>query len=147
MRGTDRRSARRVRRYAAVAAAAAIGLLATACSSGSHSSGLSPAQARAQASASAKAHAAALAKDLKITPANGSRGVDPSAGISVTAVKGKVTNVTVRTSGDAVSGSLSGGGKTWHSARNLNVSQSYTVTATGTAPAARRSPRRARSAR
>ncbi len=132
MRGTDRRSARRVRWYAGVAAAAAISLLATACSSGSHSS-VSPAQARAQASASARAHAAALAKDLKITPANGSRGADPSAGISVTAVKGKLTNVTVRTSGDAVAGSLSGG-KTWHSARNLNVSQSYAVTATGTAP-------------
>jgi len=40
----------------------------------------------------------------------------------------------VRTSGDAVSGSLNDGGKSWHSARNLNVSQSYTVTATGTAP-------------
>ena len=113
MRGTDRRSARRARRYATIAAAAAIGLLATACGGG-HSPP-SPAQAKAQASASAKAHAAALAADLKITPSNGSHGVDPSAGISVTALKGKVTNVTVRTSGDAVSGSLSDGGKTWHS--------------------------------
>ena len=74
-----------------------------------------PRQVKAQASASAKAHAAALARDLKITPANGSHGAGPSAGITVTAVKGKVTNVTVRTSGDAVSGSLSDGGKTWHS--------------------------------
>jgi len=135
VRGTDRRSARRVRRYAGVAAAVAISLLATACSSGGHASspGQSKAQAAAAASASAKAHAAALARDLKITPADGSRGVDPSGGISVTAVKGTVTDVTVRTSGDAVSGRLSGG-KTWHSARNLNVSQSYTVTASGTAP-------------
>ncbi len=130
MRGTDRRPARRMRRYAGVAAAVAISLLATACSSGGHAS--SPGQTRAQASASARARAAALAKELKITPANGSHGADPSAGISVTAVQGKVTNVTVRTSGDAVSGSLSAGGKSWHSARNLNVSQSYTVTATGT---------------
>ena len=91
---------RRVRRYATVAAAAAIGLLATAC--GGHAP--SPGQAKAQAAASAKAHAAMLAADLKITPSNGSRGVDPSAGISVTALTGKVTNVTVRTSGDAVSG-------------------------------------------
>jgi lipoprotein-anchoring transpeptidase ErfK/SrfK len=132
VRGTDRRPARRLRRYAGIAAALAISLLATACSSGGHAS--APGQTKAQASASAKAHEAALAKDLKITPANGSHGVIPSAGISVTAVKGKVTNVTVRTSGDAVSGSLSDGGTTWHSARNLNVSQSYTVTATGTAP-------------
>ncbi len=129
MRGTDRKSARRGRRYATVAAAAVIGLLATACSS-SHA--LSPGQAQAQASASAKARAAELAAELKITPSNGSHGVDPAAGISVTAQTGKVTNVTVRTSGDAVSGSLSDGGKTWHSsARQLDVSQSYTVTATG----------------
>ena len=127
MRGTERRLGRRVRWYATIAATAAIGLLATACSS---SPATSPGQAKAQASASAKAHAAMLAADLKITPSNGSRGVDPSAGISVTALAGKVTNVTVRTSGDAVSGSLSHGGKTWHSTRQLNVSQSYTVTAT-----------------
>ena len=131
MRGTDRRSGARARRYAAIAATAAIALLATACGGG-HSPSPSPAQARAQASASAKAHAAALAAELKITPSDGSRGVDPSAGISVTALAGTVTNVTVRTSGDAVSGHLSDGGKTWHSARNLDVSQGYTVTATGT---------------
>jgi lipoprotein-anchoring transpeptidase ErfK/SrfK len=132
VRGTDRRSARRVRRYATIAApvmGVAIGLLATACSGG-HAP--SPAAAKAQASASAKAHAAALAADLKITPSNGSRGVDPAAGISVTALKGKVTNVTVKTSGDTVSGTMSDGGKTWHSARQLDVSQSYTVTATAT---------------
>ena len=133
MRGTDRRSARRARRYATVAALAVIGLLATGCGGSAHSSAPSPGQSRAQAAASAKARAAALAADLKITPSNGSRGVDPSAGISVTALKGQVTNVTVHTSGDAVSGSLSDGGKTWHSsARNLDVSQSYTVTATAT---------------
>ena len=118
------------RRYAALAAAAAISLLATACSSGGHAP--SPAQSTAQASASARAHAAALAKELRITPAQGSHNIDPSAGITVTALKGKVTNVTVRTSGDAVSGRLSGDGTTWHSTGNLDVSQSYTVTATGT---------------
>ncbi len=121
---------RSARRYAALAAAAAISLTATACSSGSHAP--SPAQSTAQASASARAHAAALAKELRITPAQGSRNIDPSAGITVTALKGKVTTVTVRTSGDAVSGRLSGDGKTWHSTGNLDVSQSYTVTATGT---------------
>ncbi len=136
MRATDRRPARR---FAAAAAIAAIGLLASACSSGAKAPAVSPSQSRAQASASASAHAAALAKDLKITPANGSHNVDPSAGITVTAVKGKVTNVTVTPAGstrrgDAVSGSLSGGGTSWRSDGNLAVSQSYTVTATGTAP-------------
>ncbi len=126
MRGTDRRSARRARRCAAIAAVAAIGLLAAACSGGGH------AASSGQAAASARARAAALAADLKITPANGSHGADPSAGISVIAVAGKVTSVTVRTSGDAVSGGLSDGGRSWHSARPLDVSQSYSVTATGT---------------
>jgi lipoprotein-anchoring transpeptidase ErfK/SrfK len=130
VRGTDRGSARRVRRYAIIAGAAAISLLATACG-GSTAHAPSPGQSRAQASASAKAHAAMLAAEIKITPANGSRGVDPADGISVALPKGKVTNVTVNTSGDAVSGRLSDDGKTWRSLRTLDVSQSYTVTATG----------------
>ena len=134
MRGTDRGSARHARRYAGLAAAAVIALLATACSSGGSHSTASPAQSRAQASASAKAHAAELAKDLRITPADGSHGATPSDGITVTAVAGKLTNVAVRTSGDSVSGSLAANGKSWHSTGNLDVSQSYTVTASGTAP-------------
>ena len=134
MRGTDRRSARHARRYAGLAVAAVIALFATACSSGGSHSTASPAQSKAQASASAKAHAAELAKDLQITPANGSHGAIPSDGITVTAVAGKLTDVTVRTSGDSVSGSLAADAKSWHSAGNLGVSQSYTVTATGTAP-------------
>src|SRR5260370_17942519 len=111
VRGTDRGSARHVRRYATIAAAAAISLLAAAC--GGHAQSPSPGQAKAQASASARAHAAMLAAELKITPSNGSRDVDPGHGIGVTAATGKVTNVTVRSSGDAVSGRLSDGGKTW----------------------------------
>ncbi len=122
-----------------MAAAAAIGLLASACSGGhSDTPAVSPSQSKAQASASASAHAAALAKDLKITPADGSHDADPSAGITVTALKGKVTNVSVSTTGsgssETVAGRLAGGGTSWHSGRNLAVSQSYTVTATGTAP-------------
>jgi len=116
-----------VRQYAVIAAGAAIGLLATAC--GGH--GQSPGQAKAQASASAKAHAAVVAAELKITPANGSHDVNPSGGISVTAVKGTVTNVTVRTSGHPVSGRMSDAGKTWRSTWTLDTSQTYTVTATG----------------
>ncbi len=139
MRATDRRPARR---FAAAAAIAAIGLLASACSGGAQAPSVSPSQSRAQASASASAHAAALAKDLTITPADGSLNVDPAAGITVTAVTGKVTNVTVTpaastassTAADAVSGRLSNGGTTWRSDRNLSVSQSYTVAVTGTAP-------------
>jgi lipoprotein-anchoring transpeptidase ErfK/SrfK len=133
VRGKDRRSAGRGRHFATIAAVAAIGLLGTAC--GGHAQSPSPSQAKAQASASAaaaKARAAMLAAELKITPANGSHDVDPSGGISVAAAEGKVTNVTVRTSGDPVSGQLSDGGKTWHSTWTLDASQTYTVTANGT---------------
>ena len=114
----------RARTYVSVTAAVAIGLLATACSS--HP------QTPAQASASASAHAAQVASELKITPANGSRGVSPSAAITVTATKGKVTSVTVASRSGPVSGTLGAGGKSWHSTWTLAVSQTYTVTATGT---------------
>jgi lipoprotein-anchoring transpeptidase ErfK/SrfK len=133
VRGTDRRWARR---YITLAAAAAIGLLATACS-GAHApfgqtQALASASAATAAAAAARAEAAVLAaEELRITPADGSHGVDPSSRITVTDLKGKVTNVTVRTSGDAVSGHMSDDGKTWSSAGHLDVSQSYTVTATG----------------
>jgi lipoprotein-anchoring transpeptidase ErfK/SrfK len=135
VRGKDPRSARCGRYFATIAAATAIGLLATACGGQSPSPGQAKALASASAAAraaAAKARAAMLAAELKITPANGSHDVDPTGGISVTAAKGKVTNVTVRTSGDPVSGALGDGGKTWHSTWTLDASQSYTVTATGT---------------
>jgi lipoprotein-anchoring transpeptidase ErfK/SrfK len=110
-------------------AAAATAVLASACSS-STTSNPSP----AQVSASASAKAAQLAAELQITPANGSKNVSPSKGISVNATNGKVTKVTV-TSGSSdtpVSGTLSSDGS-WHPNWPLHVSQTYTVTATGTA--------------
>jgi lipoprotein-anchoring transpeptidase ErfK/SrfK len=123
-------SAGLVRRYASiVAAGVTIGLVTSACGGGGPTHTQSPGQARASASASAKAHAAA---ELKITPSDGSHDVDPAAGIGVASVHGKVTNVSVRTSGDPVTGTMSDGGRTWHSAWTLGTSQSYTVTATGT---------------
>src|ERR1700750_1567385 len=100
VRGTDRRSARHARRYAGLAGAAVIALLATACRSGSHSS-VSPAQSPGQAPASARAHAAARARDVQIPPAHGSHSAKPSDPIIVTAMAGTVTNVTVCTPGDA----------------------------------------------
>jgi len=128
VRGTDRRSAGRARVLTSIAAAAAAGLLATACSG----SPQTPAQARASASAAARASASLAASELKITPANGSRGVNPSAHITVTATQGKVTKVTVSSSGGPVPGTLRDGGRVWHSTWTLAVSHSYTVTATGT---------------
>ena len=97
-------------------------LLATACSGGGPNS---PA-----ARAAAHAEAAAAARQVRITPANGTADADPSAGITVTATDGTLNNVTVNTSGDPVSGLLSQGGTVWHSQWALDVSQTYTVTAT-----------------
>ena len=125
MRGTDRRSPGRARPLAAVAAVTALGLFAAACSSGQ-----GPTQA--SSSASARAHAALAATELTITPSDGSRDASPARGITVTATKGKVTNVTVTTAGDPVTGALSDGGRRWHSRWALDASQTYTVTATGT---------------
>src|SRR5262249_60798642 len=93
-----------------------------------------PRHASRAAAARPAASATAPAPRVTITPGNGAAGVDPSAGITVTATPGTLTNVTVRTSGDPVSGQLSQGGHVWHSRWALNVSQAYTVTATAAAP-------------
>jgi len=134
VRGTDRRpegSASRGRRYVGAVAAMAIGLLVVGCSSDPGSQ--PPAgQAGGPPTASGSANTAALAADLRISPANGSHDAKPSDGITVTATQGKVTNVTVKTSGDPVTGTLSPGGQAWHSLWALNTGRTYTVTATGT---------------
>ena len=115
---------RRLRRHVGAAAVMALALLTAACSGSGHSTTqVSPA-------ANAKTRAAAAVPEVKITPANGAADADPSAGITVTATGGTLKNVTVRTSGDAVSGRLSQGGTVWRSQWALDVSQAYTVTAT-----------------
>jgi lipoprotein-anchoring transpeptidase ErfK/SrfK len=70
---------------------------------------------------------------VTITPGNGSRGADPSKGITVTASGGTLKNVSVRTAGDPVTGSYSAGNTSWHSTWALDVSQSYAVTVTAAA--------------
>jgi lipoprotein-anchoring transpeptidase ErfK/SrfK len=108
------------------ALAAAAGLLTAACSS-------TPAAMRLNPTAVGGQSAQTVAKYLKITPAQGSTGANPADGIKVSAQNGgKITKVTVHTSGDPVTGTMSGNGDTWHSAWTLGTDQSYTVTATGT---------------
>ena len=134
MRRSGRTRARRPGWLAGFAAAAVLALLTAACSAG----GQAPAHAKARASAQARARAQASARaarleaDLKIAPATGTTDANPAEGITVTSANGPVTNVSVRTSGDQVSGSLSDGGRVWHSTWSLDVSRSYTVTATAT---------------
>ena len=114
-------------RRAGLAAVAGLALLLTACSGSGH--GTHPAAPVTSAAGATSSAAAAPAPRVMITPGNGAVGADPSAGITVTAAGGTLTNVTVRTAGDAVSGQMSQGGRVWHSRWALDVSQSYTVTA------------------
>jgi lipoprotein-anchoring transpeptidase ErfK/SrfK len=122
---------------AAAAAVAALALLAAACTGSPHPTQVSPAanaQATPNATAKATPKPSPTGPRVTITPANGAAGADPSAGITVTATRGTLTHVTVRTSGDAVPGQLSQDNTVWRSQWALDVSQAYTVTATATAP-------------
>jgi lipoprotein-anchoring transpeptidase ErfK/SrfK len=94
-------------------------------------SGTATGSAAATGSASAKPSPTGPA--VTITPGTGAKAADPTAGITVTASRGTLKNVTVATSGDPVSGTYSAGRTAWHSERTLDVSQSYTVTATASA--------------
>jgi lipoprotein-anchoring transpeptidase ErfK/SrfK len=120
-----------------VAAVAVLGMALAGCTSGGPlatlpaANGASATGTGAAASPSAKPTPAGPA--VTITPGNGSRGADPSKGITVTTAGGTLKNVSVRTAGDAVTGSYSAGNTSWHSTWALNVSQSYTVTVTASA--------------
>src|SRR6516164_7748524 len=112
---------------AGAAAVTALALLATACTSSGHPATHASPAAAAKPTPRATPPAAPR---VAITPGNGAAGVDPAAGITVTATRGTLTGVAVRTAGDPVSGQLSQGGRVWHSRWALDVSQAYTVTAT-----------------
>jgi lipoprotein-anchoring transpeptidase ErfK/SrfK len=115
-----------VGRPAGLLAATTLAVLATACSAGGSGTG----GGTNGANSHGPSQVTSAPPSATITPANGTTKADPSAGITVTATTGTLRNVTVRTAGDAVSGSLSQGGKVWHSQWALDDSQSYTVTAT-----------------
>ncbi|HTS95581.1 MAG TPA: Ig-like domain-containing protein [Streptosporangiaceae bacterium] len=115
--------ARGRRRMAAAAICGTLGLVTTACSGSGGSS---------SASGTGGHHAASPAPaslQVSITPGNGSSDVQPGQGITVTAAHGKLSNVTVATAGNPVSGTMNAAGTVWHSTWALNVSQRYTVTA------------------
>ena len=120
-----------------VAAVAALGMALAGCTSGGPlatlpaANGASASATGAVASPSAKPTPAGPA--VTITPGNGSRGADPSKGITVTASGGTLKNVSVHTAGDPVTGSYSAGNTSWHSTWALDVSQSYSVTVTAAA--------------
>jgi lipoprotein-anchoring transpeptidase ErfK/SrfK len=127
------RKAGNIRVAAAVSVlCATAGLLAAGCSGSS-----APAAAGGTTTGSPHSTATSTPKpavQLAITPASGSKSVNPAGGISVTAAGGKLTNVSVHTSGDPVTGTMNGTATAWHSTWALGVSTRYTVTATGQAP-------------
>ena len=108
---------------AITAISGAAGMFIAACGSGGQAG---------QAAAHAKASPATPAAQMSITPGNGSKNVNPSEGVTVTAKTGKIKTVTAAAGGASVAGSLNAAGTVWHSTWALNPSASYTVTARGT---------------
>jgi lipoprotein-anchoring transpeptidase ErfK/SrfK len=105
-----------------VALCATLGFLVAGCSGGS---------TRATShGAGASGGAAARPVRLSITPAGGGTDTAPNRGITVRAVGGRISKVSVRTGGDPVTGSLNADRTVWRSRWALNVSQRYTVIAT-----------------
>jgi lipoprotein-anchoring transpeptidase ErfK/SrfK len=130
------------RRLGAAAATAVFALLVTACT-GSHTETAAPAANGGSAGGQAGSGSGSPAPDgpvVRISPANGATGADPSAGVTVTAAKGTLSSVrvspvggTLVNSGDPagpVPGTMSSAGTSWHTQWALGVSQKYTVTVT-----------------
>jgi len=114
------------RRLLAIAALCVAGLLAAACQSSPGAAG--------KGTGHGSTRAVKLADSwLRITPAPGSKNVNPAAGITVTSTQGTIKNVTVTgapVTGDPVTGTLSRAGRMWHSDWTLPVHATLTVTAT-----------------
>ncbi len=106
--------------------AAALGLLASACSGGGGSA--------ASHGHSSGRGTAPNDVTLSITPASGRTDKAPNRGITVAAIGGRITGVTVHGGADPVRGTLNADGTRWHSTWTLDVSAHYTVIATAAAP-------------
>jgi lipoprotein-anchoring transpeptidase ErfK/SrfK len=124
---------RRRRRLAVATVCCVLGLVTAACSGGGGTAGSTAAKSGGKNGAS---HASSGGLEVSIAPTNGSSNVNPGQGITVTATRGKLSNVTVTTAGDQVSGTMNAAGTVWHSTWALDVSQSYTVTAKAAGTAA-----------
>ncbi|WP_043687528.1 L,D-transpeptidase [Streptomyces xylophagus] len=65
---------------------------------------------------------------VTIAPKNGSKSVDTSGALKISAAKGKLTEVTVKDAdGAKVTGAITGGGATWTPATHLAAATKYTV--------------------
>ena len=128
---------RAIQVVSAVAAGALVAAVAACTGSTTTIIGQAGASGSAAAAGNAAAsHAAASAKPspagpvVRITPGNGANAADPSKGITVTAAGGTLKSVGVSTAGAPVTGTYSADRSSWHSTWALDVSRSYTVTAT-----------------
>ncbi len=142
MRGNEGSSGQRRRKAAGAVVVAVLALVLAACSSG----GSSGHSASSKSTATPTPRASIAAADISITPADGTKDANPSDGITVTAAKGTLTSVVAHVASTAspsassvsatatVPGSLSQGGKQWHSQWALSTAQSYTVTASARVP-------------
>jgi lipoprotein-anchoring transpeptidase ErfK/SrfK len=76
-------------------------------------------------------HAAAARPTVQVSIAPAGHSVDsaPAKGITVTAVRGKLTRVNARAGGQRVAGKFNAAHTAWHSQWALDVSSKYTVTA------------------
>src|SRR6185437_5107738 len=129
---------RAIRAVSAIAAGAALTLTVTACTGSSGTATLKPAAAASPAQPGASqappsAKPSPTGPAVTITPGKSAHGADPAQGITVTAAGGTLRNVAVTTAGDPVTGTYGADHASWHSTWALNVSQSYTVTATAVA--------------
>lgn len=100
-------------------------LAVTACGGGGGSgSGSGDSKAKGSDTAETKQSLAVVT----IAPKNGSKAVDTSGALKISAAKGKLTEVEVKDAdGAKVSGAITGGGASWTPATHLAASTKYTV--------------------
>src|SRR5262245_47534136 len=109
----------------------AAGLAAAACTSSGPAPGGGGTRSGHHSGGKSKAGSPRLPDaGLSISPATGSRNVNPAKGVTVTATNGTIKSVTVTgdVSGYPVTGSLNAAGTAWHSKWTLPVDTTLTVT-------------------
>src|SRR5689334_14296490 len=132
-RSATRRKLQRVR-AATPLALVALGAVLGGCS-GDHAPKAAHAGAKAaHPEASARPTPPPPAARVSISPGHGRVDMRPDRGIKVRATGGTLTNVTVRSRGHAVAGTLNAAKTVWRSRWALGVSQSYRVSATAVGP-------------
>jgi lipoprotein-anchoring transpeptidase ErfK/SrfK len=106
-------------------------LLVTSCTSG-EASGERGDDAKPKATSSTKPAPPRKPVKLSIDPGDKAANVAPGAPVTIAAVDGKVTQVTlVNQAGEPVAGNLSPDGTTWQTSEPLGFGKTYTATATG----------------